>query len=482
MRKLYVLFIFLLSVCLVYGQRPPKAINDNVTFARLDSVTITPLTNDSSFIALDTVCLTQVYGGRGWATVADCKKVSYQQQDRGFYGRDTFYYISCSRLFPSLCDTGRVFVTIRPRANNDTLVMMQPDSIVLRPLANDSNKVTGDSLCISLLFRPTASRAGWSVLRGCDSVKYRPLNTGYWGLDTFFYKACSRKIPTLCDTGRVFVNLYFPPKVADDTASLIQPDTTTARLLKNDTAYIATDSACIAALYGPAAQWATLYGCDSISFHTLDFHITGPDTVYYVSCYTTLPNVCDTGRLIVNMTLPLPGVDFTYDGGPHCLTTAQDASVLSDSVHWEVTYISGNGTDTTWGNTNLITIQATPDSAFQAEVCLTAYNPTGDTTICYTFWIECIGSGVEDLDIASVRIYPNPASDAVNIDLSKTGAAISSLATLEVSDLTGRIIKQEIVSDNMHLTVNDVSPGIYLLSATDRHGASRGIAKLQVIH
>lgn len=482
MRKLYVLFLLILSVSLTYGQRPPKAINDIVTIARLDSVSLTPLTNDSNFIAGDTVCLTQVYGGHGWATVADCKRLTYQQQDRGFYGRDTFYYVSCELYHPTLCDTGRVFMTIRPRANNDTLVMMQPDSMVLRPLANDSNKVTGDSLCISLLFRPTASRAGWSVLRGCDSVKYRPLNTGYWGLDTFFYKACSRKIPTLCDTGRVLVNLYFPPKAFDDSAILVQPDTVSVIPLANDSVYIANDSMCITSLYGSVAQWATLYGCDSLAFHTPDFHHTGIDTLYYITCYTRLPAVCDTGAIAIKATLPLPWVDFTYEEGGHCLTTAQDASMLSDSVHWQVSYISGNGTDTTWGNTNLITIQATPDSAFQAEVCLTAYNPTGDTTVCYTFWIECIGSGVHDLDIAAVHVYPNPATDAVNIDLSQAGAAISSLASVELSDLTGRILIRESVADTMHLSVSNLGSGLYLLGCTDHSGMSRGIAKLQVIH
>lgn len=481
MRKLYVLFLLLLSVCLCYAQRPPRAINDSYTITRLDSVGLTPLTNDSSFIPTDTVCLTRVYGGHGWASVADCKHVSYQQTNRGFYGRDTFYYISCY-THAGLCDTGRVFMTIRPRATNDTVVLMQYDSIWLKPMANDSNKVPGDSLCLSSLIRTTTSRAGWSVLRGCDSVKYRTLNTRYWGLDTFYYKACSRKIPTLCDTGRVLVNLYFPPRVYDDSAILVQPDTVSVIPLANDSTFIVADSTCITALYGPAATWATLYGCDSLTFHTPDFHHTGIDTLYYVSCYTSLPGVCDTGAIAIKISLPLPGVDFTYEEQGHCLTTAQDASVLSDSVHWEVTYISGNGTDTTWGNTDHITIQATPDSAFQAEVCLTAYNPTGDTTTCYTFWIECIGSGIQDLDIAAIHIYPNPATDAVYIDLSQAGTAVSALATVEVSDLTGRILKRVMATSSLQLSVSDLGTGLYLLGGTDRSGMSRGIAKLQVIH
>lgn len=483
MRKLYVLFLLVFCIITAYGQRAPRPLNDSYTITRLDSVGLTPLSNDSNFIAGDTVCLTQVYGGHGWAAVTDCKHVSYQQTDRGFYGRDTFFYVSCySHLQPTLCDTGRVFMTIRPRANNDTILLMQYDSLWLRLMDNDSNKVVGDSLCLSSLLRTTTSRAGWSVLRGCDSVKYKTLNTGYWGLDTFRYKACSRKIPTLCDTGVVIVNLYFPPKVFDDSATLTQPDTVSVRLQANDSAYIVTDSICVISIYGPAAAWATLYGCDSLTFHPTDFHNSGDDTLYYVSCYTTLPDKCDTASLIVKVTLPLPGVDFTYEESAHCLTTAQDASVLSDSVHWEVTYISGNGTDTTWGNTNLITIQATPDSAFQAEVCLTAYNPAGDTTICYTFWIECIGSGVHDLDIAAISVYPNPANDAVNIDLSQAGAALSSMATVEVSDLTGRILKREVANETIHLSVSDLGSGLYLLGCTDQTGASRGIAKLQVIH
>ncbi|MBS1593296.1 MAG: T9SS type A sorting domain-containing protein [Bacteroidetes bacterium] len=483
MRKLYVLFLLVFCIITAYGQRAPRPLNDSYTITRLDSVGLTPLSNDSNFVAGDTVCLTQVYGGHGWASVADCKHVSYQQTDRGFYGRDTFFYVSCySHLQPTLCDTGRVFMTIRPRANNDTILLMQYDSLWLRLMDNDSNKVVGDSLCLSSLLRTTTSRAGWSVLRGCDSVKYKTLNAGYWGLDTFRYKACSRKIPTLCDTGTVIVNLYFPPKVFDDSATLTQPDTVSVRLQANDSVYIVTDSICVTSVYGPAAAWARLYGCDSLTFHPTDFHNSGDDTLYYVSCYTTLPDKCDTASLIVKVTLPLPGVDFTYEESAHCLTTAQDASVLSDSVHWEVTYISGNGTDTTWGNTNLIKIQATPDSAFQAEVCLTAYNPSGDTTICYTFWIECIGSGVHDLDIAAINVYPNPANDAVNIDLSQAGAALSSLATIEISDLTGRILKREVAKETIHLSVSDLGSGLYLLGCTDQTGTSRGIAKLQVIH
>ncbi|MCW3125566.1 MAG: outer rane adhesin like protein [Bacteroidetes bacterium] len=485
MRKLCLLIILAFTVYICQAQAPPKAINDVATIMRPDSILLNVLANDSNFNLLDTVCITGTYGApAGWVTVQGCRQLVFRA-DYQFYGIDTFYYISCDQQQPALCDTGRVIVTVRPRAATDRLTILHPDSALIFVLANDSNSIPQDTMCITNLWIGLGGNAhpGWATLHGCDSVRYRPLDSSYYGVDTFFYRSCSQHMPLLCDTARVIVNIIFPPKAVSDTATLTQPDTITIYPIANDTSFNKGDTLCITSVYGVPAGWATIEGCDHISFHPLDFHDAGDDTLYYISCYSQTPAVCDTSFIVIAVSLPLPFVDFTYDQGLGCEVTVHNASELSDSVNWTVQFLTLNGTDTAYGNTNTIYLSAYQDSAFEAEVCATAFNPSGDSTVCYTFWIECSGSNsIHDIDMASVRIYPNPASDKINIDMASLDQnIINDMDAIEVYDMVGKALHTSPVSSNVSISISDLGSGLYIISSRDKVGKRTIIGKLEVI-
>lgn len=476
--------MFVMAAAMCHAQAAPKAVKDAATIVRPDSVILNVLANDSNFNLPDTVCITAVYGApAGWVTIRNCSQLVFRALDYQYYGIDTFYYISCDTRLTNLCDTGRVIVTVRPRGVPDYATLVRPDSAFIKVLANDSNYIPGDTFCITNVWTPNASHAGWATVRGCDSVKYKPRDTvQFYGLDTFYYRSCDTRRPTFCDTGRVIVNVIRYPRLADDTISLTQPDTVTIYPLTNDTLFNKTDSLCIRQIYGQPAGWATIQGCDQIVFHPLDFHNSGNDTLYYVACYARDSALCDTAMTIIAVTLPLPVVDFTYDEGPHCQVTANNASQLTDSVHWTVTFLTGSGTDASYGNVSTIFLPSTPDSAFQAEVCMTAYNPSGPNSVCYTFWIQCIGSGIHDMALASIRIYPNPASDRVHIDLSDVDQTITSdIEAIELYDMVGQKLKTSPTDTHVSIQVGDLSSGLYLIAILDKSGKRKVVGKVEVI-
>lgn len=468
---------------LSHAQRPPKAVNDVAVVKRPDSVVINVLANDSNFTPLDTVRLTGFYGpAAASASIRDYKSVTFREVNRYWYGLDTFYYISCAQVSQK-CDTGRVIVTVRPRGEPDFYTLHQPDSFILKPMDNDSNIRAGDTIIFMSLIRAAASRAGWSVIRNRDTIKYRSLNPQYVGYDTFSYRSCSRRVPTLCDTGRVLINLYRTPIAYDDSAELTQPDTVTIFNLANDSVLIRTDSLHITSVYGTQPGYAVVQGDTAIVYHPTDFHDRGNDSLYYVTCYTGIPDACDTAMVVVKVILPTPYADFLYDEFGQCQVTARDISELSDSIHWTVHFVSGNGVDTTYGNVSVIDLAAFGDSSFQAEVCLTAYNPSGPSQTCYNFYIQCSAStGIHEASASRIRVYPNPATETLHLDLSQLDRSIySNIETIQIYDLTGRLLRSTAPDTEVAIPVSDLSTGLYLLRLTDHEGKRNVVSRFEVV-
>ena len=488
MNKFYLLILFALSAYVGQAQASPKAVNDFATIVQPDSVVLNVLANDSNFNSPDTIIITALFDTTsGWVTVRGGSRIVYRALDRQFYGLDTFYYISCDTRLQTLCDTGRVVIDVlrRPKPVNDLVTILQPDSAYVNVLGNDSNFNAPDTLCITNIWTTTHGPAGWATLHGCDSIFLRPLNAQFYGLDTIYYRSCETHIATsttLCDTGILFVNVILPPKAVIDTANLTEPDTITISPLVNDTLYNVIDSTCITSLWGVPAAWMSVQGCGQIVYHPTDFHHAGIDTIHYISCYSQTPSVCDTGTIVVTVVLNPPFPDFVYTSNGHCQATIENASLLSDSVHWTVQFLTGNGTDTTLGNVNSFVVAAYNDTAFQAEVCVTAINPSGPATICYDFYIDCSGSsGIGEIASANVRIYPNPATDQITIDLSKLDPSLmTGSSTIEVYDMIGKQVKQSVISNLTTMSVSDLSNGVYMI-ALHQGSTHQVLGKFEVI-
>jgi|GEM_PF-2652039 len=486
MKNLFLLILFTLSICTSQAQRAPVAINDVASVYENGTVIINVLANDSNFNAPDSVCLIALYGGpSAWAGVQNCTQVIFHPLNPTFVGLDTFYYISCDQVLTNLCDTGRVIVTVlieAPKALSDTATVLEGDSVIMNVLANDTNYNPQDSIKITNVWGET----GWVTILDSTQIEVHPTNPYYYGVYTFYYRSCDTHVSGLCDTGLVVVNIIRTPIAYPDSATLIQPDTAYIFVVANDSDFNAFDSACVTSIWPVPAGWGSIQGCNQIDFDPTNLNFSGNDTFYYKSCYTQTPTVCDTGMVVVTVTLPVPQIDFEWTEDSPCVAVVYNNSILADSVMWTVQYLTNNGQNDTLYNVNQFQIESDMvDSGFNVQVCLTAYNPTGDSTVCYTFWIQCTfgNNGIAALTAAHLVVYPDPATDRIQIDISKMDpAAMSDVSSIVIYDMVGKELKTISLSEmNNGIYIGDLSMGMYLIGFTDKNQNPKMLSKFEVM-
>jgi hypothetical protein len=151
-----------------------------------------------------------------------------------------------------------------------------------------------------------------------------------------------------------------------------------------------------------------------------------------------------------------------------------------------VQYLSGNGNNDTFYNLNQFQLAANMvDSGFEVQVCLQGFNPIGDTTICYMFWTQCtFGSdGISELASAHLQVYPNPASDRLQIDISKVDpAAMTDVSSIVIYDIVGQMLKSIPVSEmGGSISVSDLHTGMYLIGLMDSKQNNKMLSKFEVV-
>ncbi len=478
MQRLYFIALLLFTSSLSYGLQAPKAFNDTASVIEAGTVLINVLANDSNYNIPDSVCLTRIWGApAGWAVIQGCRQIKFHPLVATFTGPDTFYYRSCDAQHSTLCDTGRVIVNViirAPKAKNDTATVLALDSVAINVLTNDSNFNRPDTLLVT---SATGTHSSWVRVKDSTQVIIHPLDTNFYGLVRFTYISCDKRRTSLCDTGTIVVNVIRKPKAYIDTITILEPDTAFVNVTANDSDLNVMDSACITRVWGSRSSWAAIRGCGTIAFHPAVFDHHGIDTLYYRSCYTKTTRVCDTGMMVVNVILPKPYVDFSYVESPVCVALLTNNSTLADSVHWTVQFLTHNGTNRTVHDSAQISVVAHMDSDFQAQVCLTAFNAAGDTTVCYSFWIQCaFNTDIASLALGRLAVYPDPASDLIQL---RNTASVPSGCTLAIYDLLGR----EVVFAPIHseaISVRDLSEGIYTICLKDKDHNRLMLSKFEV--
>jgi len=86
-------------------------------------------------------------------------------------------------------------------------------------------------------------------------------------------------------------------------------------------------------------------------------------------------------------------------------------------------------------------------------------------------------TGIEDIEsLQSIRVYPNPVDDVLNIDFSGSDVNMSKM---QVRDISGKVVKSinasELAYSNnglFQLNVSDFSPGFYLIQITSEGNQS----------
>ena len=316
------------------------------------------------------------------------------------YAANGTYYV-CETVYngtgnTTVCDSVHVtniIVHQRPIALNDTANVHQPNYDTVAVTANDHSP-SNDPFCVTAIYGGTY----FSVLN-CNNIAFSP-NAGFTGLDSCHYIICNTGQPTLCDTGVLVINvipsaIHNRPVAVNDTAIDIENHADVINVTANDNSP-SGDQFCITTVYGSADF--TVQGCNDLSF-TPPNNYVGYDTAWYIVCNTGQPTLCDTARVIVDVTkLHLPPVAVAdvstvlQPSSANINVTGNDNSPSNDPFC--ITSVYGSPYFTVLDCNNLTFI---PDSTF-----------TGNDTAWY---IECNTGQPTLCDTASiiVTVTQNPA-------------------------------------------------------------------------
>jgi len=97
--------------------------------------------------------------------------------------------------------------------------------------------------------------------------------------------------------------------------------------------------------------------------------------------------------------------------------------------------------------------------------CVTVRNSCGDNTYCKSFYLFTTGvEGIVETN-KNIKVYPNPANDAVHIE------GIGSGTGIQIFDVTGRQVYQSAsTSTNASINISSLSTGSYVLVLTATDG------------
>ncbi|GAB5539397.1 MAG: hypothetical protein Salg2KO_15000 [Salibacteraceae bacterium] len=145
---------------------------------------------------------------------------------------------------------------------------------------------------------------------------------------------------------------------------------------------------------------------------------------------------------------------FMFDG------TSSNYVTSNSTYSWDF----GNG-QTSMNATETVTYPwSNPSSPITYVVSLTVNNGCGE----HTTQMEITPSltGVEGITVGSLKVYPNPARDVVNFDL---GSAAISNGSIELMDITGRVVSDQIISTGQTkglINVSSIDAGTYSVRVT----------------
>jgi hypothetical protein len=90
--------------------------------------------------------------------------------------------------------------------------------------------------------------------------------------------------------------------------------------------------------------------------------------------------------------------------------------------------------------------------------------------------------GIHEIAANQMRVYPNPATDQIRIDLSRMDPSVmSSISAIEVYDLIGTKLKTAAINTNLTINVGDLSNGIYVIASSDLNNTRKVLGKFEVI-
>jgi gliding motility-associated-like protein len=307
-----------ITVLPVDENKAPIAVNDiNNTLAGVP-VSGNVITNDiepdgQPLTTIDTV-LTQPDNGN---VVIDSLGNYTYTPDPTFTGLDSFTYVVCDNQTPELCDTATVYITVidisdpvnnPPVANNDFYVT-QVDVPFIGDVINNDSDPDGDNIIVSPqpIVMPTNGTVTF-MTGGMGMFTYTP-NTGFSGLDTFYYRICDVATPSLCDTAMVVIEIVpdnnggdnDPPYAGDDAYTTMVNVPVNGNVLSND--FDPNGDSLIVnpvVVSGPDSGTVVL-NSDGTFIYTPNNNFFGPDQFVYEVCDDGVPSECTQATVYITV-------------------------------------------------------------------------------------------------------------------------------------------------------------------------------------
>ncbi len=232
--------------------------------------------------------------------------------NKNYYGKDSICLIVCDNGIPTLCDTGKIIITITP-ANDppiaeDIKFRIEEGSSIGVNVGASVSDPEGDPVIISY---PN----GFPVVPG---VTFIPTGNGTFDVRTtvgtapdsitFLYQACdiaNYPVTPLCDTATITIvilpknTVNDPPYANDDREQTPKNKSVKVNVLAND-GDPNGDPLTVTILTQPKNGTATLNPDKTITY-TPNNNYVGDDTFRYFICDNGTPSLCDTAYVFIQV-------------------------------------------------------------------------------------------------------------------------------------------------------------------------------------
>jgi len=258
---------------------------------------------------------------------------------------------------------------------------------------------------------------------------------------------------TFCDSVQVTGITPFndAPIANRDSAQIVYPAKATLDLLTNDIDPNG-DNIVYNIFFPPLNGTVTHLGNGVIEYEA-NSNFRGIDSFFYKISDDGSPIKSDTGTVVIRVN-GLPAANFTYSTSDFNVTF-ENISFGFDSVSWDL----GDGTSAT---TNTVVHTYARGSY---TVCLTAYNAFGSDDTCKV--VDLTDVGVAGFESNAIKIYPNPATDKVVIELKELQGA----HTVSLYNSIGKLVLQNAMErETLQLNIRDLPTGIYNIHISNAEG------------
>ena len=461
----------------------PIAVNDEVSTDFETSLEVDILINDNDsdgeIDSSKTTILAQAINGTSVFNQTTFK-VDYTPNS-AFSGMDTFSY----RIYDVLGDSSNiatVFITVNeevinqsPVTKEDSAEVISGDSVIIFVLSNDTD-FDGqiDSSSIILDQNP---KNGIAKIEG-EKVKYLS-SEGFEGVDSFYYSITDTNgLTSNISLVKIFVSLpeNEAPIAEKDEAAGNAGELITIDVLSNDGDDNGLDSSSITIIQAATKGVINITTDYKITYRS-NSNFSGLDSFKYSICDNGSPTLCDEAWVVITVEAVI-----TNESAP----IANNDSIKTEKNQtvsipvWKNDEDSQNDLDLgsisivtapTLGNTTVLNNGSIIYSPNQDAVGLDSLDysicDNGFPVLCDTAKVLIdvfeISTGINSKNIISLKIYPNPATNVVNI------SADIEFIQVEIFDLLGKLHYSSTINPSFEATIKpQLIKGLYTIKVSNK--------------